>query len=147
MLHVPLYHDHYIWCLYNKGSVPLKLIMLIFNELHRLNKTNEYTFASLSIFCSILWCHGTVLLHYTNAHKCKNHNVSPSIYLKKSHCFHFKNESHLSSLSINHTRLPFVDGAKEWRKMDLVSLFCRITYRTCILCINDWFEVGGGECR
>ena len=98
-----------------------------------------YTFASLSHFVAFY----DVMALYCFI-KCKNDNVSPSIYLKKSHCFHFKNESHLSSLWINHTRLPFVDGAKGWKKMDLVSLFCRFTYRTCILCINDWFEVGGG---
>ena len=55
----------------SKGSVPLTLSYALFNELHRLNKTPENTFASTSTEHNFRKCHCIVfiLLYFTHTHK------------------------------------------------------------------------------
>ena len=52
--------------------------MLLFNELHHLNKTTEDIFVSISTLCNFLRCNYIVLLYYTNS--CK-HAMIPFLSL------------------------------------------------------------------
>ena len=99
--------------------------MMLLNELHLLNKTIEYTVASISIFyicMTLLQC--TTL--YTLAHTC-------AMILFRSSTWKFYRVAIFICKVTNisekgHTRLYFVGGAKDWKKILLVYFFADKQY-------------------
>ena len=102
--------------------------MLLFNELHRLNKTTENTFDSTSTYYSVklfkLSLHCIIYYSYTNTY---NDNVSQSIYLQKLAMLPFLNVKSLVYLNKSCTNTLC------WMGYGLTYLFLQ-NDNTCISC-------------
>ena len=117
--------------------------MLLFNELHRMNKTTENTFVStcISTKYSFQKCHWIVFTLFYSYTQTYNDNVSQSIYLLKLEVLplNIKSPVYLNKSSTN----TFCRRGYGVKENDSSICFCRIT----IHAFNAGDLNGSNNCR